>query len=74
VKNLAKAFERMIFKGLTTSGQFDICPGYNELISTRRNFITYHLPNDAVRGFGPPEDYELFLKEVAGNAAAATRA
>ena len=72
-KDLMEASEKMILKGLATSGQFYVCPVYNELILAGKNVITHHLPDDAMHSLGTPEDYELFLKEFAGKAVAGTR-
>ena len=53
----------MIVKGLTTSGQFFVCPVYNELILAGKKITTYHLPDGSMHSLGTPEDMELFLKE-----------
>ena len=53
----------MIVKGLTTSGQFFVCPVYNELILAGKKITTHHLPDGAMHSLGTPEDVELFLKE-----------
>ena len=53
----------MIVKGLTTSGQFFVCPVYNELILAGKKIITHHLTEDVMHSLGTPEDVDLFLKE-----------
>ncbi len=60
--DLSSAAEKMILKGLTTSGQFFVCPVYNELILAGRHVTTHHLPDRAMHSLGTPEDYENFLK------------
>jgi hypothetical protein len=57
-----QASERMILKGLTTSGQFFVCPVYNELILAGKNVRTHHLPEGAMHSLGTPEDLDVFLK------------
>jgi NDP-sugar pyrophosphorylase family protein len=71
--DLLLAAEKMILKGLTTSGQFFVCPVYNELILLGKNITTHHLPEGAMHSLGTPEDYELFLKEFAGKTPGAAR-
>jgi len=60
--DLAAAAEKMILKGLTTSGQFFVCPVYNELILAGKNITTHHLPEGSMHSLGTPEDFEGFLK------------
>jgi len=55
--------EKQIVKGLTTSGQFFVCPVYNELILAGKKITTHHLRDGAMHSLGTPEDVDLFLKE-----------
>lgn len=61
-RDLIEASERMILKGLTTSGQFFVCPVYNELILAGKNIRTHHLPDGTMHSLGTPEDLEVFMK------------
>ena len=61
-RDLIVGAEKMIVKGLTTSGQFFVCPVYNELILAGKKITTHHLPDGAMHSLGTPEDVELFLK------------
>jgi NDP-sugar pyrophosphorylase family protein len=63
-RDLFEAAEKMIVKGLTTSGQFFVCPVYNELILAGKKVTTHHLPDGAMHSLGTPEDVEAFLKQV----------
>jgi NDP-sugar pyrophosphorylase family protein len=65
-QDLFESSEKMILKGLSTSGQFYVCPVYNELILTGKRIVTHHLPDGAMHSLGTPEDFELFLKEFGG--------
>ena len=56
------ASERMILKGLTTSGQFFVCPVYNEMILEGKNIRTHHLPEGSMHSLGTPEDLDVFMK------------
>jgi NDP-sugar pyrophosphorylase family protein len=60
--DLIEASERMILKGLTTSGQFFVCPVYNEMILAGKNIRTHHLPEGAMHSLGTPEDLDVFMK------------
>jgi NDP-sugar pyrophosphorylase family protein len=51
-RDLIEASERMILKGLTTSGQFFVCPVYNEMILAGKN----------MHSLGTPEDLDVFMK------------
>jgi NDP-sugar pyrophosphorylase family protein len=62
-RDLFEGAEKMIVKGLTTSGQFFVCPVYNELILAGKKITTHHLPEGAMHSLGTPEDLDLFLKE-----------
>jgi NDP-sugar pyrophosphorylase family protein len=62
-RDLVEGAEKMIVKGLTTSGQFFVCPVYNELILAGKKVTTHHLPDGAMHSLGTPEDLDLFLKE-----------
>jgi len=62
-RDLVESAEKMIVKGLTTSGQFFVCPVYNELILAGKKIITHHLTEDVMHSLGTPEDVDLFLKE-----------
>jgi len=62
-RDLVEGAEKMIVKGLTTSGQFFVCPVYNELILAGKKITTHHLPDGAMHSLGTPEDVDLFLKE-----------
>ncbi len=64
--DLMAAAEKMMLKGLTTNGQFFVCPVYNEMILLGQEIATHHLPDGAMHSLGTPEDYELFLKEHSG--------
>lgn len=57
-----EASERMILKGLTTSGQFFVCPVYNELVLAGKNVRTHHLAEGTMHSLGTPEDLEVFMK------------
>ena len=69
-RDLIAGAERMIVKGLTTSGQFFVCPVYNELILGGKRITTHHLPDGAMHSLGTPEDLDLFLKEFGAQRAA----
>ena len=62
-RDLIEGSEKMIVKGLSTSGQFFVCPVYNELILAGKKITTHHLPDGAMHSLGTPEDVDLFLKE-----------
>lgn len=62
-RDLVEGAEKMIVKGLTTSGQFFVCPVYNELILAGKKITTHHLSDGAMHSLGTPEDVDLFLKE-----------
>jgi NDP-sugar pyrophosphorylase family protein len=61
-RDLVEASERMILKGLTTSGQFFVCPVYNEMILAGKDIRTHHLPDGTMHSLGTPEDLDVFLK------------
>jgi NDP-sugar pyrophosphorylase family protein len=61
--DLMAAAEKMMLKGLTTNGQFFVCPVYNEMILLGQAITTHHLPDGAMHSLGTPEDYEAFLDE-----------
>jgi NDP-sugar pyrophosphorylase family protein len=61
-RDLIEGAERLIVKGLTTSGQFFVCPVYNEMILAGKKITTHHLPDGAMHSLGTPEDVEMFLK------------
>lgn len=61
-RELVAGAERMILKGLTTSGQFFVCPVYNELILAGQNVVTHHLPEGSMHSLGTPEDVDVYLK------------
>ena len=61
-RDFVEASERMILKGLTTSGQFFVCPVYNEMILAGKNIRTHHLPDGTMHSLGTPEDLDVFLK------------
>lgn len=63
-RDLIEGAEKMIVKGLTTSGQFFVCPVYNELILAGKKITTHHLADGAMHSLGTPEDVEMFLKGV----------
>jgi NDP-sugar pyrophosphorylase family protein len=69
-RDLVEASERMILKGLTTSGQFFVCPVYNELILAGKKIRTHHLPEGTMHSLGTPEDVEVFMKYHLANARA----
>jgi NDP-sugar pyrophosphorylase family protein len=73
-RDLFEGAEKMIVKGLSTSGQFFVCPVFNELILAGKNITTYHLPEGAMHSLGTPEDVELFLKQYGAFAPGAARA
>lgn len=62
-RDLIEGAEKLIVKGLTTSGQFFVCPVYNELILAGKKITTHHLPDGAMHSLGTPEDVDLFLKK-----------
>ncbi|MDB6023637.1 MAG: Nucleoside-diphosphate-sugar pyrophosphorylase, partial [Pedosphaera sp.] len=66
-RDLIGAAERMILKGLTTSGQFFVCPVYNELILAGKNIRTHHLPGGTMHSLGTPEDVEVFIQHHLAN-------
>jgi NDP-sugar pyrophosphorylase family protein len=61
-RDLIEASERMILKGLTTSGQFFVCPVYNEMILAGKKIRTHHLPEGTMHSLGTPEDLDVFMK------------
>lgn len=61
-RDLMAAAERMMLKGLTTSGQFYVCPVYNELILAGQRIVTHHLSEGAMHSLGTPEDWQVFLE------------
>lgn len=61
-QDLVEASEKMILKGLSTAGQFYVCPVYNELILAGKMIGGHHLPDGAMHSLGTPEDVEMFLK------------
>jgi NDP-sugar pyrophosphorylase family protein len=61
-KDLVAAAERMLLKGLTTGGQFFVCPVYNEMILAGKNIRTHHLPEGTMHSLGTPEDLDVFMK------------
>lgn len=63
-KDLLEGAERMILKGLRTSGQFFVCPVYNEMILAGRRITTERLPDGAMHSMGTPEDVEEFRRLV----------
>ena len=62
-RDFVEGAEKMIVKGLTTSGQFFVCPVFNELILAGKKLTTHHLPDGAMHSLGTPEDVDLFLKK-----------
>jgi len=54
------AAEKMLVKGLTTSGQYFVAPVYNELILAGKRVTTYHLPENTMQSLGTPEDFSIF--------------
>lgn len=60
--DLLAGAERMLVKGLTTSGQFFVAPVFNELLLDGKTIVTYHLPDGAMHSLGTPEDLEIFLR------------
>ena len=73
-RDLFEGAEKMIVKGLSTSGQFFVCPVFNELILAGKNITTSHVPEGAMHSLGTPEDVELFLKQFRAIAPGAARA
>ena len=65
-RDLIEGAEKMIVKGLTTSGQFFVCPVYNELILAGKKITTCHLPDHTMHSLGTPEDLDMYLKEFGG--------
>ena len=63
-RDLIEGAEKMIVKGLTTSGQFFVCPVYNELILAGKKITTYQLPAGSMHSLGTPEDVEIFLQQT----------
>ena len=61
-RDFVEGAERMVVKGLTTSGQFFIAPVYNELILNGKKITTHHLPENAMQSLGTPEDLEAFMR------------
>ena len=59
--DLLAGAERMLVKGLTTSGQFFVAPVYNELLLEGKRIATHHLPDGTMQSLGTPEDLERFL-------------
>jgi hypothetical protein len=55
-------------KGASSSGEFFLCPVYNELILDNRKIGVYAIAAEEMHGLGTPEDVEEFLKagKVAG--------
>lgn len=61
-RDLVESAEKMILKGLTTSGQFFVCPVYNEMILAGKNIRTHHLNEGTMHSLGTPEDLDVFMK------------
>ena len=72
-RDLIEGAEKMIVKGLTTSGQFFVCPVYNELILAGKKITTCHLPDHSMHSLGTPEDLDMYLKEFGGKRPGALR-
>lgn len=72
-RDLVEASEKMILKGLTTSGQFFVCPVYNEMILAGKNIRTHHLPEGTMHSLGTPEDLDVFMKYQLSDRAAKGR-
>jgi NDP-sugar pyrophosphorylase family protein len=62
-KDFIQGAEKLMLKGLTTSGQFFVCPVYNELILAGKKIATHHLAEETMHSLGTPEDVDLFLKD-----------
>lgn len=56
------AAERMLVKGLTTSGQFFVAPVYNEMILEGKQITTSHLEEGTMHSLGTPEDLNAFIE------------
>src|SRR4051812_34794103 len=56
------AAERMLIKGLTTSGQFFVAPVYNEMILEGKQITTSHLEEGTMHSLGTPEDLNAFVE------------
>jgi NDP-sugar pyrophosphorylase family protein len=61
-RDFVESAEKMILKGLTTSGQFFVCPVYNEMILEGKNIRTHHLEDNTMHSLGTPEDLDVFIK------------
>lgn len=60
-----QAAERHILKGARTSGEFYVCPVYNELILDGRKITTFPIAKKEMFSLGTPEDLEAFVKSKA---------
>lgn len=59
------AADRMILKSTTTSGEFYVCPVYNELILEGKSIKVFPLIREQMHSLGTPEDVETFMKSDA---------
>lgn len=52
--------EHMLLKSTTVSGEFYVCPVYNELILMGKRISTYPIAREQMHSLGTPEDVEIF--------------
>lgn len=61
-KEYVSCAEEMIKKNIRTSGEFYVCPVYNEMIKSNKKIKTFNC--DKMWGLGTPEDYNIFLQRT----------
>ena len=54
------AAERMVLKGIRTTGQFFLCPVYNEMILQGKRVVAHQLADSGMHSLGTPEDVDRF--------------
>lgn len=59
-KDFVAAAERMLMKHATVSGEFYVCPVYNELVLMGKRIGIYPILREQMHSLGTPEDVEQF--------------
>ena len=59
-RNFLKAAERVILKNAAISGEFYVCPVYNELILTGQSVTIFPIAREQLHSLGTPEDVKTF--------------
>jgi NDP-sugar pyrophosphorylase family protein len=59
-RNFLKSAERVILKNAAVSGQFYVCPVYNELILAGQSVTVYPIAREQMHSLGTPEDVKTF--------------